>query len=811
MALNHEVTGSVNYTIVGSPTIVDGVVSGFSGSDYLSIGSLNLNNDWEITCAFTYKQSSKAQYLIGASNWYSLGPIVFTSGKCGAWVVGSVDGTALSGLNNISTYILEDGKKYIVSTKKQGRVFSLIVKSGTGQLLDTKTSTIPSGTYSIPTLVYNIGWFPADSAAVASYIDLNQTYIKINGQAWFGNCPVEVKHIDYGTSVGYTKVGSPTIINGVVSGFSADDYLTLPSPESFPNNTFNGLDIQVKAKVETLNGWQGAIHWSTKGASVAGMLGFYNGKLYCLLGRKDNETTQNVSIVSTFDAYANTYYWLKIIGANGSVTFSYSIDGQSFTSIGTVSDATGFSISHTFGIGHSKISSNSFGYFSSGSIDLNETYIKVNGKLWFYKPCTNYLVKDGKLIWADSGLYLTGPNNYTKAGSPTIVDGVASGFSASNYLTTSNFPSDMNKLEVKFVATINSVASHFQAIYYSNSLAAEIRSDGRAIRIRYLNSGGTVSFIGYTATDFQYDVPIEIYATWENSYLTIVTKQAGVQLSTNTVEAQKPSNNLRFGTDTGSSNFTDGSIDLNNTYIKVNDDLWFYGKNYASQNIAPVPSGYHFGDSQVRLDKVGDPTIVDGVASGFSTSDYLTLGDNFRPGNNTWEIGCKFTTGTMSSSQMIYSFTKALSNAGRYGLSLYINTNQKFTVIFTLDGSSFFGETEPNYTLTANTTYWTKEYWDGTAFKLDVSTDRVNYQNIANIPSSTPIYNGFSVSLFGVWNNGAFLWPFDGSIDLKETYIKINNKMWFDGSKAAAGVGWFDMRTQKFTGAPAGATLGKDE
>ena len=35
---------------------------------------------------------------------------------------------------------------------------------------------------------------------------------------------------------------------------------------------------------------------------------------------------------------------------------------------------------------------------------------------------------------------------------------------------------------------------------------------------------------------------------------------------------------------------------LNKSYIKMNDQLWFYGKNYASANIAPVPSGFSYGN-----------------------------------------------------------------------------------------------------------------------------------------------------------------------------------------------------------------------
>ena len=69
MAVYHNVRGTVTYTIIGSPTIVDGVASGFSASSYLRtteqlpspnkleiIVSINTKtiptdrNDWFIGC-----------------------------------------------------------------------------------------------------------------------------------------------------------------------------------------------------------------------------------------------------------------------------------------------------------------------------------------------------------------------------------------------------------------------------------------------------------------------------------------------------------------------------------------------------------------------------------------------------------------------------------------------------------------------------------------------------------------------------------------------------------------------------------------
>jgi hypothetical protein len=52
MALYHSVKGPVDYTIVGSPTITDGVVSGFSGYPNPACLSLPETADFSKTIIF---------------------------------------------------------------------------------------------------------------------------------------------------------------------------------------------------------------------------------------------------------------------------------------------------------------------------------------------------------------------------------------------------------------------------------------------------------------------------------------------------------------------------------------------------------------------------------------------------------------------------------------------------------------------------------------------------------------------------------------------------------------------------------------
>ena len=77
MALNYNKKGSVNYTIVGTPTIVDGVASGFSNNDYLVVADVPSN---------TTEYHMQTEFTTGSTNPSSKAVIIGTyDGLYGAW------------------------------------------------------------------------------------------------------------------------------------------------------------------------------------------------------------------------------------------------------------------------------------------------------------------------------------------------------------------------------------------------------------------------------------------------------------------------------------------------------------------------------------------------------------------------------------------------------------------------------------------------------------------------------------------------------------------------------------------------------
>ena len=416
----------------------------------------------------------------------------------------------------------------------------------------------------------------------------------------------EVKHIDYGTTVGYTVVGSPTISNGVASGFSSSDYLTVSQ-----GSTVTSLEINIAA-----NNIPSSIAQQKALATFYGNINFRifvntSGKVQASYKGSDGNTKNFVAT----NYYTNGQFKITLGSEGGKIYFSQ--NGQSFSLEGEQT-ATPDTITFT-GLNIGYISSTIAGF--TGSIDLNNTYIKVNGHLWFYKPCTNYLIRkdptsqEEKLVFADSNLYLSGQNNYTVVGSPTIVDGVLiHPTDKQNTIATSetlNVGDSSWEMQYKLLNPTNRNTFLFRINGSTNTRVTISQTYGLNMFLNYpvsstradVSSLATVwnDAIATQASQFYW----KIYCSGKkanNEY--DITVSCGTNLSNLTSETVTISYALASGTLQISSygSYVQGQdpyydIDLKETYIKVDGQLWFYGKNYASANIAPVPAGFTYGNT----------------------------------------------------------------------------------------------------------------------------------------------------------------------------------------------------------------------
>lgn len=178
---------------------------------------------------------------------------------------------------------------------------------------------------------------------------------------------------------------------------------------------------------------------------------------------------------------------------------------------------------------------------------------------------------------------------------------------------------------------------------------------------------------------------------------------------------------------------------------------------------------------------VGSPTVntSTGVVSGFSSSSYLTLPQSLNPANSPWEVRLKFATSNdINLSQGLFQTITAYSENGQYGIILMIYEG-KLDLGISVDGTSWLFDTRGTHNLSSNTTYWVKFGWTGSEYYLDYSMDGINYIRDVTENSSTPAYSSSNYTVLGIYS-----WSvkdsFRGTLDLSQTYIKVNNSIWWN-------------------------------
>lgn len=203
----------------------------------------------------------------------------------------------------------------------------------------------------------------------------------------------EINKVKFNNNVGYTKVGNPTITDGVVSGFSTADYIK--TNLNFYNQTPYEVLIKfimpasgnVTSYIIKLGDNYIAKNWNNKLEYV-----WY-----------DTSNAEHYFITNTTLSYSETYY-AKIIYDGDVLSIYLSTDGVNYI-LEKSGQIAPRNRNDTVVYGYH------YKYPWRGSIDLNETYIKVNGITWFNgkqraSKEVNYVIKDGKLVWANPNLYL---------------------------------------------------------------------------------------------------------------------------------------------------------------------------------------------------------------------------------------------------------------------------------------------------------------------------------------------------------------------------------------------------------------------
>lgn len=244
-------------------------------------------------------------------------------------------------------------------------------------------------------------------------------------------------------------------------------------------------------------------------------------------------------------------------------------------------------------------------------------------------------------------------------------------------------------------------------------------------------------------------------------------------------------------------NYTNGSMRYlyldNYTYAKVNNEIiWkpivdkLYGNlvNYTDDG-SPVTLDVYLAGSNLHgkitnADIVGNVSITTtGIASGFSSRNAIQLKstlDTALP----WELQLKFNTSNVTTRQKLNGCVNSVDynfptvELGRDG-------NAKFVIDISSNGSSWdISDTAGTYTILPNTYYWIRYGWTGTVYYLDYSLDGITFTRDIEVTSSVAAYKSLYYMGIGndMWSSSSQA-PFLGLIDLSESYIKINDQMWW--------------------------------
>lgn len=362
--------------------------------------------------------------------------------------------------------------------------------------------------------------------------------------------------------------------------------------------------------------------------------------------------------------------------------------------------------------------------------------------------------------------------DYLIVGNPTITnDGISSEFSANDYLEISKFPTGVTNLEMVWKVKFNSVS--YPQFFYNSAPYYSCLIGTVSGKLGFWLSNNTTSWdiienaAGVTPllTDTWYYVKFtydgetyKLYQSTDNSNWNLESSL----VSTKTIGVNYDAGRIGHGFNIYPASNT--TVDLKESYIKIGGAyFWtgFYTKGVEinAGQYALMKKGilHHAGDFKSGSYTVaGTPTITSGgIASGFSTSNYLKLPTSARNKYATYYF--KFTTGSLSTSQVILhceNFVNLeLTTAGLF--RVYSWTNQG-------TWTAYSG-------VTANTTYWVKIVCTGTGKTYYFSTDGETYTDsfvLSDTSMNASSSSDFRLGLSS-YNSSA---PYLGTIDLKECY-----------------------------------------
>ena len=362
-------------------------------------------------------------------------------------------------------------------------------------------------------------------------------------------------------------------------------------------------------------------------------------------------------------------------------------------------------------------------------------------------------------------------SKFTVVGSPAITDdGIASGFNSSNYIRTPSI--DFTKpFEIIVPFRLNAILQNkciFHIIGPSGWYNYCVCSSAQLVFYYQLSDSTTGSILLRLSQEYILNKTYYVDFIF-NGYAYIlrlldenknIIQENSFETTLSLYNSSDKQLNIGYATNGSGYNFSNGSIDLKQFSITVDGVEVFSGNKTGIDTIKP-------DDYEV----VGNPTIsADGIASGFSESNYITLPYDWANNCTNFKFNIKFHTDTLSSTKQ---YLIGYSSNG-FGCGLNINSSNRLAWYAWRDtDNSTVASIDLNTILSNNTDYFAECILNNGVYSLNL-----NDANNVLIESKTAntSYNFNISSRFKLGNDGQYTpaEPFiNGSIDLNSFKIYV--------------------------------------
>lgn len=268
----------------------------------------------------------------------------------------------------------------------------------------------------------------------------------------------------------------------------------------------------------------------------------------------------------------------------------------------------------------------------------------------------------------------------------------------------------------------------------------------------------------------QYQITAKARGYYDKSITTIFTEDnPSLDLGELT-----PYDGLKYTVDLSKNSVRPGEINFDGTVLPYVENNTLTKTNYCFGNSGTNYDLPVYEKIYSNITKVGDVSINNGIASNFSASNYLDLGNFDFSGD--YEIVLKFKMPKTDSDTTYYKpFFDAKSNLYfNIAVTSYKNDNKRHIHSNSGNGSSWNTGIDGTTPLELNTEYYVKVVRSGTTRTMYLSTDNVTWSTEGSIEDT---YNYSHSYCLGAASHLGSQEIFKGSFDLKESKITIGENI----------------------------------